>query len=216
MPKIPAICRNCGAIFSSGINMAGGNVNLTITNCGSVCPHCKGPADIPDGTYSALSDTILAFTKGTVTKEHLETLVKILKGAKESQLGPQEVADEIQREVPQVSSISRFFPKTRPELYSFLTMLAAFVMAFSSIMGLAKPTPTITEDRVKQLVEKTISEVTKSSDQGAPTSISDRSTREAEPPSRNRSETRKKKRHNRNAPCPCGSGRKYKKCCGAR
>ena len=216
MPPIPAICRNCGIIFGSGVHIPRKDTFATFVDCSAVCPRCKGPADIPNGTYSALSDTILAFTKGTVTKEHLRELVRILEGGKDSQLEPKRVADEIRSDLPELSSLADVLPTTRKELYAFIGVIAACVIALLTLIDHVKPTPTMAEDRVQELVEKTLSKVNESSDRRTPTVTPTRSIQKAGALSRDRSRTGKKKRSKRNAPCPCGSGRKYKKCCGAK
>lgn len=75
MSLIPAICSNtkCGAVFSSGLNTEG--VQTTFVGCEvGYCPKCGSLGRIPDGEYSAISNTLYANLKNI---EDISILIKL-------------------------------------------------------------------------------------------------------------------------------------------
>jgi hypothetical protein len=59
MPLMPAICDNCGAVFSSGVMGSDGASHITFANCtAGPCPRCGGMGHIPDGVYNFIGNAI--------------------------------------------------------------------------------------------------------------------------------------------------------------
>jgi len=127
MPCVPAVCSQCGAVFASPFDVRG--ENATFVGCRSTCPRCGGDAYIPDGIYSALTETLLAFTSGLVPRDGVERLREILVSARQSQRESGEVGKEIATEIPELSSVADVLPRTRNELHAFVAVIVALLGA---------------------------------------------------------------------------------------
>jgi len=198
MPRVPAICNTCGTIFPSGFSVGARNVSLEDCITAS-CPHCGGVGQVPSGVYSALTSTALAVTAGNISESQLQRFLSILKDARKCDASPDDVAKSIRSDVPELRTISDVLPKTRSEMYAFITML---IVLLSTLLNALKPSdksPSISEDRVQQIVDESIEKLYR-----------DKHT----PPASPSIAPSDKHKVARNAPCPCGSGKKFKRCCG--
>jgi hypothetical protein len=187
---IPAFCDTCGAVFRSGI-VAENATNLTLVgNRAGPCPVCRGMGHIPDGVFNFVGSTIEILSAPQRTIDELSRLAKILREAREKKEAPEEVAQRIRDELPDLAGLANRLPRTRTELYAFLTLIVAVISLLSQIGGGANTTTNVT---VNQTIEQVYIETEKSAKpkQGQST-----------------------KKVGRNEPCPCGSGKKYKNCCG--
>ncbi len=135
MVRIPAVCNKCSTVFASGFDIAGKNNTFSGCNSGP-CPTCGGRGSIPDGVYSALSDTIFAYKAGRINQATLRGLVDLLELAKATGDEPQNVAERIKSDVPELASVADALPKTRSDLYAFL---ALFIAILSVLIGMCKP-----------------------------------------------------------------------------
>ena len=158
MPRAPAVCKTCGTIFASPFEIAAGVRNVQFVGPGEIspCPKCGGSGTIPNGVYSALNETSLAFTTGKVSAEDLERFLGLLKSARERDAAPEQVADSIKAEVPELSKVADALPKTRSELYAFLAVLIALVSVLLNTCQSDKSRSKLSETEVKNVVETTI------------------------------------------------------------
>jgi len=125
MPKVPAVCLRCGIIFPSGIVVSG--TNDSFIGCFSRCPRCGDAAPIPSGVYSALTDSVLAFTRQHLSAEAIERLRDIFRSAQPEEKETEEVAREIRKEVPELAKLADALPKDRNQLYAFAAVLVALL-----------------------------------------------------------------------------------------
>jgi len=104
------------------------------------------------------------------------------------------VAAEIQEEAPSFAPLLALFPSNKSEWYAFLAVLLAVLQIYyaANPPSPASPQPISPNQVAAQVIAQ---------DQQA------RSRTVAPSPP--------KKKVGRNEKCPCGSGKKYKKCCGA-
>lgn len=132
MPMIPAFCDSCGTAFPSGISVD--NVtNLTMSgNKFGPCPKCGGMGSTPDGTFNVLGSAIEIIRAPHHSVEKLKKLSEILKVARKEAADSDQVAENIKNDVPELASLLDIVPKTRAELYSFLTLL---ILALSLIIN---------------------------------------------------------------------------------
>lgn len=138
MPLAPAVCNKCHAIFASGFNIAGKNATLSGCTAGP-CPACGGLGTIPDGVYSALSDTILAYKAGHINEAALRRLATLLESARTTEDEPQKVAERIKSDIPELASVASALPNTRNELYAFLAVLIALLTVLIDTCGPEAP-----------------------------------------------------------------------------
>lgn len=196
MPQLPAFCDSCGTAFPSGFAIGGGGTATFIGNKSGPCPACGSMGSVPDGVFSAAGNIIRLLSGPQKTIEQLQRLASVISEARTTVSEPNKAVERIKQEAPELSSIVDVLPKTRMELYAFLTIL---LMAIATVIAAAAQYKdhSPSEVEVQKMIEETI----------------ERSFRE-------RGEAKKQQPHRaapkpgRNDPCPCGSGKKYKKCCG--
>jgi hypothetical protein len=125
MPLMPAICDNCGAVFSSGVMGNDGALHTTFVNCtASPCPRCGGTGHIPDGIYNFIGNTIELLSGPQRTIDELKILAELLNKARRDKYSPQKLNEEIEKELPQFSSLlQKFLPKTKAEFYAFIGLI---------------------------------------------------------------------------------------------
>ncbi|WP_367108824.1 SEC-C metal-binding domain-containing protein [uncultured Psychrobacter sp.] len=188
--KVPAICDNCDSIFPSLFNFHNSN-NISFTGCqAEPCPNCGGIGHIPDGVYNFIGDTIELLSGPQRSINELEKLASILEHAKNNKATPQTIAEEIDKAIPELSSIKDLLPKTRSELYGFITILLTIL---TLIMNQAQ-----SSNSSKIEIDTIINNIYLQ-------------TSEAQKP--HNSKTVNTRKIGRNELCPCGSDKKFKKCC---
>ncbi len=196
MPLIPAYCPACHAVFPSPIYMEPGARNVSVKNVNVSCPRCGAIGYIPDGVYSAIGEAAFLLARLRPSLPDIKTLAQILRQARAKESRPEAVAAEIKDKVPELSGISSYFPKTRIEFYTFLTLLIAIVALYVN-----RPAPAqepLSKEQVQEMVNQAVIDATGEKAQpGQPPPL----------------DKRKRGKPGRNEPCPCGSGKKYKKCC---
>ena len=196
MPRVPAVCEKCGAIFPSPVEVRARNASFQgiFVSCS-----CGGVAHIPNGIYSAINATALAFSTGSVSEAQVNRLVAILEDARKGTLEPDQAADKIRSDVPELQTLADVLPKTRKELYTFLAVLIGILTLLFNALKPSQKASGVSEERVQQIVHESMEELYESAQPTPPVASKEHSSRPSV---------------GRNAPCPCGSGRKYKKCCG--
>ncbi len=188
---LPAICDNCGAVFPSGVAVSG-----TVIGCKSgPCPACGGMGSIPNGTYQIAGNVIRLLAGSQKTINQLRGLAAVVTEARKITKEPNSALEKIKREAPELSSIADVLPKTRNELYGFLTVILMIIGSIIAAGALFKDQAP-TDDQVQRLIDKSIERAFKENPK-------------IEKPQPYRSEPKT----GRNDPCPCGSGKKYKRCC---
>ncbi len=150
---------------------------------------------VPDGTYQTVGNVIRLLTGPQKTVNQLRSLVAVITEAQKAVKEPSEAVKKIKNEAPELSSIVDSLPKTRNELYAFLTLIIVTIATIIAAAAFFKEKGP-TEEEVQGLIEKSIERAFK-----------ENPTMEKPQPFRSEPKT------GRNEPCHCGSGKKYKKCC---
>lgn len=193
---IPAFCDTCGAVFRSGIVVENSRNITFVGNRAGPCPVCGGMGHVPDGVFNFVGNTIEILSAPKRTVDELSRLAKILRDAREQKWNPEEVAETIRKEVPELAGLADLLPKTRSELYAFLALIVAVIALLTQGSQSGGKTTNIS-------VDQTINQVFIETDKAA------------KPREKNEPQAKGgTPKVGRNAPCPCGSGKKYKKCCG--
>ena len=193
---VPAFCDTCGAVFRSGI-VVENSTNITfVGNRAGPCPVCGSMGHIPDGVFNFVGSTIEILSAPKRTVDELTRLARILREAREKRQSPEEVAQTIRKELPELSGLADLLPKTRADLYAFLALIVAVIALLSQGIGGNGKSTNIT-------VNQTINQVFVETESAASTQ-----------PKTAQSPRKTTPKVGRNEPCPCGSGKKYKKCCG--
>jgi len=204
MPMIPAFCNTCGAIFPSGIR-ADNCTNMSLSNCASgPCPACGGMGHIPDGVYNFIGDTIELLSGPGKTVNDLNKLAAILRHSQKKGLGIDQIKQQVQKEVPELASITDLFPKTRQDVYQYIIIILM-------IIGMLYPNA-LSDAKARISPNEVIDQI---NSQPSPQMPKNKIKRPAPDPAKNLKNVPKQiAKIGRNELCSCGSGLKYKKCCG--
>jgi hypothetical protein len=213
VPDIPAICPN-GHQFPSGISMGVGASGLQIVGGRSSCPVCGKMGVIPDGSYSAPTESIIALR--SLGNERLNAVVQVLRRSKTATAD--EIVSRIQQEVPEAADAVETLVKWG--LGARSGTLAAWVAVIIMLLTVKSQTstqntvnntvnntviveasPPLSEDDLKNLIERKIAEAMEGRPPVRPTSNTSRIEPLSPTPGRN-------------DPCHCGSGRRFKHCHG--
>jgi uncharacterized protein YecA (UPF0149 family) len=197
MPEMPAFCKNCGAIFGSGM-VFDNCINVTLRGNTSQCPQCGGIGEVPDGVFDMTNNAIKMISGTSRSIKNLKKLALILTEAQKSNTSKEQIESIIKKEVPELSSFPSILPQTRNELYAFITLILTAIGILVTSTSTIKP---LSESEVIEITERTIQKAMIKPKKKYKNSLSTDSTH------------KKKKKTGRNEPCPCGSGEKYKRCC---
>lgn len=151
---------------------------------------------VPDGVFNFVANNIEILSAPQRTVDELSRLAKILHEAREKKQSPEQVAEAIREEVPELAHLADLLPKTRAELYALLALIVAVITLLTQGGQMGGNTAEIT-------INQTINEVFFETDKATkPKETAEPQVKKATP------------KVGRNDPCPCGTGKKYKKCCG--
>ena len=151
---------------------------------------------VPDGVFNFVGTTIEILSAPQRTIDELSRFSNILREAREKKRSPEEVAQTIRKEVPELSGLADLLPKTRTELYSFITLIVAVLTLLAESGGRDNKATNIT---VNQTINQAFGETERTASARNKETVTNKTV---------------KPKVGRNAPCTCGSGKKYKKCCG--
>ncbi len=193
MATLPAFCEQCHAAFPSPFQFTAASAVTFRKVEVDRCRKCGGRAWVPDGIYNFAGETIEVLSAPQRTIEELRRLEELLKDARARDQSPQQTADLIRAELPQLSKLADALPKTRPELYAFLALILATLTYLKSDKREAD------RDHAPAIViERVINQVYLNA--GRDQVVNEGVNVQSGGPERN-------------DPCPCGSGKKYKRCC---
>jgi hypothetical protein len=158
MPAIPAFCDTCGTAFPSGF-FAENCLNISLSgNRSGPCPKCGGMGHVPDGVFNVIGNTIEILTAPERTIYELTRLAEILQAARASGTKPEDVARDIEKELPSFSALLQLIPANRSEWFAFLGVLLAAIQIYLAACPPATNQtplqgPNIT---INQVIEQTI------------------------------------------------------------
>jgi hypothetical protein len=210
VPLLPAICDQCGQLFMPMAFRIEQSTNIRIENFSvGPCPHCGGMGHIPDGIYDVTAEGIRVLVTSAKSAASLERLGVLLQEAKSRNASGAEVADAIERDVPEFAPLATFLRGLgRPEiviaLITLLVMLITFLRADSQSgaqLDAIKAQTQATQAQTEEL-ERIQSAIVAQLPTAQPFGAEAPATRPASPDL------------GRNDPCWCGSGLKYKRCHG--
>lgn len=190
MPNLPAICSN-GHVYNSGIFVENAK-NISFLNNKVKCPICGVFGSIPDGVYDIIGNSI-KFLKGPdVSRSTLLKLKELLVQVKFDDDNILETSNKIREEIPELSSLSDILPKTRSDLYNFVSMLIALITLLLSLGNSIDNDP----NQIINIINNNQTIINNNQ------TIIDKKTDSIVP------------KVGRNELCPCGSSKKYKHCHG--
>lgn len=192
MPAIPAVCRKCGVIFSSGMVIENSwNVTIgggTVSPCPT--PGCSGVGDIIDGKFSAYGPVLTLLSGSQFSIDTLQRLSSILAKAVEEKRSPEEVKQEIAAIPGFGKELLRLLPDGREAFHMFISSVLIPLLMYFILNSL-------NADR---------------EDEGKSPPVNNTATEQLH---QEREYFNSESQPSRNQPCTCDSGKKYKHCCGS-
>lgn len=156
------------------------------------CPNCGGMGHVPDGVFNFIGNTIEILSAPERTISELLGLVEILKEAQTRGDSKEQVVKRIESELPNLSLLAKLLPTNKNELYGFLGVVIAAAALYTQSPDQAPSQQVVNVAQVIQQITITQPQQVQNFKQA--TSV---------------------KKQGRNESCKCGSGKKFKKCCGA-
>jgi hypothetical protein len=152
MPLVPAVCDNCGRLFSSGIELINSEVSFVDSGAGP-CPHCGGNGRILSGVYNTLGETLSILIDPT-NPGRAPGFLEVLKQIRDQNASPEEVRETIKRVEPQLRGLLTFLRdrENRKEVYIVIGLLIALLTLY--LKGERRCPPT----QINNLVEKVTAE----------------------------------------------------------
>jgi hypothetical protein len=126
---LPVFCPNCGAVFASRAFHFEDATNVTLVGNKESCPNCGAMAEIPDGVFNFVGDTITVLSAPGRTHDQLRRFQEILREARDTRASPADVADAIRRDAPDLAPFvaGLLIPKTAGEFYALLTLILTVI-----------------------------------------------------------------------------------------
>jgi hypothetical protein len=169
---LPAICRTCGTVFSAGIDIGEGSLDNGFIGNRVRCPApaCDGWGEVPGGVYSFVDNTITVLLAQGYSPDDLERLARVFTRARDMVADPDAASATIQREAPELASIADVLPRTRPELYGFLTLVIAAITCLATLAATAHQiaSDSMSPEEVERLGVRIVREALESSERAPP------------------------------------------------
>ena len=153
----PAFCPNCGLIFQSRlIGISGTAHNITLSGNREQCPRCNAWAELPDGTFDVVDETIHVLSASALTHTRLLRLQAILDQARSGDMTADAAAEAVTAEAPSLKPLfERFEPRMQRALIFFLATVIQVLLA----QGIAElRDDSATKHDVQEAVERAITE----------------------------------------------------------
>jgi hypothetical protein len=124
--RFPAFCPSCGLIFESRLLAVEGTAtNITLSGNREQCPSCGSWAELPDGTFNVIGETIEILAASRLTRARLRRLADILEMARDGDISDDSAAQAVMEEAPVLAPLVRRFGPTmqRALVYLLLTII---------------------------------------------------------------------------------------------
>jgi hypothetical protein len=145
MRTIPAFCEKCGIITESGFGMIGQGATLSFQGCGTSCPRCGGNADILDGAYTNVGETISVVTSSPRTMTWLSQLQAASQAVKAAPGITSDAIDALNVVSPELGALAQSLSDKK---FGKAILLAALLVISTKCSTDA--TPTVIDNRTFQ------------------------------------------------------------------
>jgi len=201
MPGLPAVCDKCLTVWDPHVvNLSHAtDVHIQDVTVGP-CPNCGGTGHIPDGIYSATTDTIRVMVTTAKSAESLRLLAQILRRARDQSATREELAKSLDQAPTEDFKPFADLVRGLPKKIAIKDWIAIALAVAALLQGQATDRKV---DRIEAQVNQIYAQML--AHQPTPSAAQPTATASAVP----------YPKVWRNDPCPCGSGKKYKRCHGA-
>ena len=201
MPRLPAACASCGALYPSPLRARGGESD-TAFEVPVPCPECGSGGRVPAEVLQRLAGLVRTLEETDPGEERLEAFLEGVERVCRKADDREEAVLEGLRVDPGLGRLAGGLPGGTPELMeAFLPLLRRLATAVRE--GARPPEGESGDGHALAVVEHVLEELYEAR--------SEEREEAGEPEEVVRARGRLD-RTGRNDPCPCGSGRKYKDC----
>jgi len=130
--QFPAFCPYCGLIFDSRFAFGG---TVVLQGNREDCPRCGKWAELPDGTFDVVGNTVHVLAASKLTLERLQRLQAILDAANTGALSDEAAAEAIAAEAPELKPL---LTKLRPKMGRALIILLWATVQILATQALAE------------------------------------------------------------------------------
>ena len=197
LPRFPAICRDCGALFEAHVVEVVGDITIQEVviegNHIERCPRCGSlNAGMLEGTYTVAEDTVEVLAGSGLTRERLQRLSDLLNEARTGEASPSDVAQRLVEDMPALAGfLERYAPTMERALLFFLTTVITILLA----QAVAESRDgSATKQDVERALEQAIQQAQPEQTQPAPSAAAKK---RPPPPPRKKARQAKKKRRSR-------------------
>ncbi len=153
MPKIPAICEQCQAVYPSMIDVR--SRDATIVACSQTCPKCGGMGRLLDGVYTALEDVLHVLPLNT---DLLKRIVSVLEEGKERQKSRDQIRADMEEVSPKFGRFTGSLKET--DLYAILKLIIpVLTLLILHCDNETKPTPQPTTQVIKEVIDMSVTNI---------------------------------------------------------
>ena len=189
--QVPALCDTCGAVFPSDITIEDPAAAIAADGRAWPCPVCRRQGVVHGGVFHFLASLIEILSAPERTSSELSRLVEVLSDAFDRRQNPAEVVARVYDEVPELAAVAALLPAGSAGFSAHVSMTVAVSVLVWQVKGDSAVDSTVT---VEQALNHIFNEMNLTA---------------------KRLGSRPMQSVGRNDPCPCGSGRRFKRCCGA-
>ena len=125
MREVLAVCDACGKFFGSGLHFDNLREARFENNLVGSCPFCGSWGHIPNGLYNFIENTIEILAAPRRSIEDMLRLREIVLQGRKQNTSPDDLRAELKRTSPELGGLLDSLPKTRNQLYAFLTVVIA-------------------------------------------------------------------------------------------
>lgn len=199
MPRVPALCKACGAVSPSPLRTTRPDADVAF-EVPCTCRACGASARVPAEVLQRLTTAVAAAEGAGLDEGDLERLLQLLpgverSGGEEEPLARVDLVSRVADGAPRLLPVARALPSgTKTELAAFLRIVAA---------ALPVPGPGEPADVARALERALEAEFERAGAESEADEAPDEELARAR---------RRLNAASRNDPCPCGSGEKYKAC----
>ena len=153
--RFPAFCPKCGLIFPTRALDIRGDTTVIMEDNVETCPRCGAWAELPDGSFSIVDDTIRVLSASQLTRERLFRLAAILEQAQAGKLSEDEAAARVVDVAP---AMGELWDRLRPRMGKALIWFIGTVIAVLISQGVSEfRDNSATKADVRNAVEEAIS-----------------------------------------------------------
>jgi hypothetical protein len=145
----PAFCKHCHFLFPATAFVMQAVENASFSGCTMTCPRCHKQADVLDGSYTTVRDTLEIFLSSTVSREARLALMLIVEEVQANKITLKEAAraaEKIKRGSGKLFDVAHWSDQAKAQLFAGILVAGATLTLAAATVAAPyfAPTPAIT------------------------------------------------------------------------